>query len=365
LKDRRRKARSFSIVALMADPRFFDNHGPLTLAAIVKLTGAEIALDTGAIAHDVAPLDVAGPGQLAFCDNAKMKTALTQTGASIVIATRELADTIPAHASRLISNKPSFAFAQIAGALYPASSLTWPAGKPPLLPVDPSAKIGAGTTLALGVQIGAGVEIGRDCVIGAGAVIGRGVQIGNNAFIGPHVSISHALIGDRVYIHAGSRIGQDGFGYIGSPAGHYKIPQLGRVILQDGVEIGANSCIDRGALADTVVGEGTKIDNLVQIGHNTRIGRHCILVSEVGLSGSVELGDFVVLAGQVGVADHLKIGTGATVAAKAGVTGDIPGGQVYAGFPAKPAGQWRREMAAISLFAKGKLRKNVSTGGKD
>jgi UDP-3-O-[3-hydroxymyristoyl] glucosamine N-acyltransferase len=365
LEDRSRRARSFFIVTLMADPRFFDNHGPLTLAAIVRLTGAEIALDTGAIAHDVAPLDSAGPGQVAYCDNAKMRTALTQTGASIVIATRELADVIPERASRLISNKPSFTFAQIAGALYPTSNLTWPAGKPPLLPVDPSAKIGAGTTLALGVQIGAGVEIGRDCVIGAGAIIGRGVQIGNNAFIGAHVSISHTLIGDRVYIDAGSRIGQGGFGYLGSSAGHYKIPQLGRVILQDGVEIGANSCVDRGALADTVVGEGTKIDNLVHIGHNTRVGRHCIFAAEVGLSGSIEIGDFVVFGGQVGVADHVKIGSGVQIAAKSGVTGHLPGGQVYGGFPAKPIGQWRREMGAISLFAKGKLRRNGSNGGKD
>lgn len=349
----------------MADPRFFDNHGPLTLADVVKLTGADLVLDTGAVAKDVAPLDLAGPEQLSFCDSAKMKGALTRTRASIVIATRELIDAVPSGAARLVSDKPSFAFAKVAGAFYPNSSLTWAAGKPPLVPVDPSARVGAGTTLALGVQIGADVEIGRDCVIGAGAVIGRGVKIGHNAFIGTHVSISHALIGDRVYVHAGSRIGQDGFGYIGSAAGHFKIPQLGRVIIQDGVEIGANCCIDRGALADTVIGEGTKIDNLVQIGHNTRVGRHCILVAEVGLSGSIELGDFVVLGGQVGVADHVKIGSGAQVAAKAGVTGDLAGGQVYGGFPAKPIGQWRREMGAISLFAKGKLRRNVSTGGKD
>jgi len=349
----------------MADPRFFDNHGPLTLAAIVKLTGVNIALDNGAVVHDVAPLDLAGPGQIAYCDNAKMKPALARTGASAVIVTRELIDAAPPTASHLVSDKPNFAFAKVAGALYPNASLSWRAGEPPLLPIDPTARVGAGTTVALGAQIGAGAEIGRDCVIGANAVIGRGVQIGHNAFIGPHVSISHALIGDRVYIHAGSRIGQDGFGYIGSAAGHFKIPQLGRVIIQDGVEIGANCCIDRGALSDTVIGEGTKIDNLVQIGHNTRVGRHCILTAEVGLSGSIQVGDFVVMGGQVGVADHVTIGSGAQIAAKAGVTGDLAGGQVYGGFPAKPVGQWRREMGAIALLAKGKLRRNVSSGGKD
>jgi UDP-3-O-[3-hydroxymyristoyl] glucosamine N-acyltransferase len=349
----------------MADPRFFDNHGPLSLAAISKLTGATIALDTGAVARDVAPLDQAGSGQVAYCDNAKMRAALTRTGASIVIVTRELLDAAPAGAAKLTSDRPNLAFAKIAVALYPHASLIWRAGEPPLLPIDPTAKVGAGTTIGLGAQIGAGVEIGRDCIIGAGAIIGRGVQIGHEAFIGPHVSISHALIGDRVHLHAGARIGQDGFSYVGSAAGHFKIPQLGRVILQDGVEIGANSCVDRGALGDTVIGEGTKIDNLVQIGHNTRLGRHCILAAEVGLSGSIEVGDFVVMGGQVGVADHVKIGAGVQIAAKAGVTGNLAGGQVYGGFPAKPVGQWRREMGAISLFAKGKLRGNVSSGGKD
>jgi len=349
----------------MADPRFFDNCGPLSLAEIAKLSGATIAFDSGVPVRDVAPLDQAGAGQIGFCDNTKMRSALLVSGASAFIITRDLADAAPQAASRLISDRPSFAFAKVANALYPDASLTWRRDEPPLLPIHPTAKVGAGTTLGLGVQIGAGVEIGRDCIIGANTVIGRGVQIGHNAFIGAHVSISHTLVGDRVYIHAGSRIGQDGFGYIGSAAGHYRIPQLGRVILQDGVEIGANTCIDRGALADTVIGEGTKIDNLVQIGHNTRVGRHCVMAAEVGLSGSIELGDFVVLGGQVGVADHIKIGSGVQVAAKAGVTGNLAGGQVYGGFPAKPVGQWRREMGAISLFAKGKLRGNVSSGGKD
>ena len=349
----------------MADPRFYDNRGPLTLDAIAALTGATVADGKRMPVYDVAPLDQAGPGQITFCDTAKMRAALLRTAASAVIATQDLADAIPGSAATLISDRPSFAFAKVAAALYPNASLIWCVGEPPLLPVHPSAKIGAGTVIAPGTQIGADVEIGRNCTIGAGVVIGRGVQIGHDAFIGPHVSISHALIGDRIHIHAGARIGQDGFGYIGGPGGHYKIPQLGRVIIQDKVEIGANSCIDRGALADTLIGEGTKIDNLVQIGHNTRVGRHCILVAEVGLSGSIELGDFVVLGGQVGVADHIKIGTGAQVAAKAGVTGDLAGGQVYGGFPAKPIGQWRREMGAVSLFAKGKLRRNVSGSGKD
>jgi UDP-3-O-[3-hydroxymyristoyl] glucosamine N-acyltransferase len=349
----------------MADPRFYDNCGPLPLRTVAELTGATIANDNGAIAHDVASLDRAGPGQVAFCDTLKMRDVLSRTSASIIIVSRDVADAAPASAAKLISDRPALAFAKIAAALYPHPGLFWRLSEPPLLPTHSSARIGADAVIGPGVQIGAGVEIGRKCVIAQGTVIGRGVQIGHEAFIGPHVSISHALIGDRVQIHGGTRIGQDGFGYIGGARGHFKIPQLGRVVIQDDVEIGANSCIDRGALADTVIGEGTKIDNLVQIGHNTIVGRHCILAAEVGLSGSIELGDFVVLAGQVGVADHLKIGTGAQVAAKAGVTGDLAGGQVYGGFPAKPIGQWRREMGAVSLMAKGKLRRNVSGSAKD
>ena len=349
----------------MADPRFYDNRGPLTLEAIAALTAATIVSGGDAIVFDVAALDRAGPGQIAFCDTQKMRDALARTTASIVIVSRDVADAVPGTAAKLLSDRPSFAFAKVATALYPHASLIWRNGEPPLLPIHPTVKIGAGTVVAPGVQMGAGVEVGANCVIAPGVVIGRGVQIGHDAFIGPHVSISHALLGDRVQIHAGSRIGQDGFGYIGGARGHFKIPQLGRVIIQDGVEIGANSCVDRGALADTVIGEGTKIDNLVQIGHNTHVGRHCILAAEVGLSGSIDLGDFVVLGGQVGVADHIKIGSGAQVAAKAGVTGVLAGGQVYGGFPAKPIGQWRREVAAVSLMTKGKLRRNVSGGAND
>jgi UDP-3-O-[3-hydroxymyristoyl] glucosamine N-acyltransferase len=230
--------------------------------------------------------------------------------------------------------------------------------------IAPTARIGEGSVLAPGVFIGEGVEIGNDCVVSPGVVIGRGVQIGHGAKIGAHVSISHALIGDRCIIHPGTRIGQDGFGFVGGAAGHFKIPQLGRVIIQDDVEIGANVAVDRGALGDTLIGEGTKIDNLVQIGHNTRLGRRCIIVAQVGISGSCEIGDYAVLGGQVGVADHLKIGPGAYVAAKAGVTNSLEGGKVYGGFPAKPVMQWRREVGALSRLAKGKRSKDERDGNQ-
>jgi UDP-3-O-[3-hydroxymyristoyl] glucosamine N-acyltransferase len=188
-------------------------------------------------------------------------------------------------------------------------------------------------------------------VIGAGAAIGAGVRIGRNCAVGAHASITHALIGDRVIVHAGCRIGQDGFGYVMGPKGHAKVPQVGRVIIQDDVEIGAGTTIDRGAIRDTVVGEGTKIDNLVQVGHNVTIGRHCVLVAQTGISGSVTLEDFVVLGARVGVNNHLTIGEGAQIAATSIVHGDVPPGARWGGTPAKPAKQWFREMLLLERLA--------------
>lgn len=347
----------------MADTRFFDNAGPLSLVRVAEIVGGKArggAAD--AQVSDVAALDTAGPGQLSYCESAKFKAALERTRASVVLVAEVLAASVPQDAVAVVCAHPALGFAKVATALYPNAGLTWPHSKPPVHAIAPSARVGEGSVLAPGVFVGEGVEIGDDCVIGPGSVIGRGVRIGHKAVIGPHVSISHALIGDRCTIHAGTRIGQDGFGFVGGAWGHFKIPQLGRVIIQDDVEIGANTAIDRGALGDTVIGEGTKIDNLVQIGHNTRVGRRAIIVSQVGISGSCEIGDHAVLGGQVGVADHLKIGAGAFVAAKAGVTGSLDGGQVYGGFPAKPVGQWRREMGALALLVKNRRKKDERDG---
>jgi UDP-3-O-[3-hydroxymyristoyl] glucosamine N-acyltransferase len=342
----------------MADPRFYDNHGPLTLTRVAEIAGARLSgRGEGSIA-DIAALDSAGPGQLAYCDSVKFKGALERTRAGAVLVTEALASAAPSASIAVVCDQPALAFAKIGHALYPDATLIWPTAKPPVQAIAPSVRVGEGTVIAPGVFIGEGVEIGRDGAIAPGVVIGRGVQIGHGAKLGPHVSISHALIGDRCTIHGGTHIGQDGFGFVGGPAGHFKIPQLGRVIIQDDVEIGANVAIDRGALGDTVIGEGTKIDNLVQIGHNTRVGRRCIIVAQVGISGSCEIGDYAVLGGQVGVADHLKIGQGAYLAAKAGVTRSLEGGRIYGGFPAKPVEQWRREVGALSRLAKGKRSKD-------
>lgn len=346
----------------MADPRFYDNAGPFSLARVVEITGGTADADIDVRVGDVADLDGAAAGQLSYCESVKFASALERTRASVVLVAPALAQSVPAGARAVVCDQPVLAFAKLATALYPTAGLIWPEGRPPVHAIAPSARVGEGTVIAPGAFIGEGAEIGDDCIIGPGVVVGRGVQIGRKARIGPHVSISHALIGDRCIIHAGTRIGQDGFGFVSGAAGHFKIPQLGRVIIQDDVEIGANVAIDRGALGDTLIGEGTKIDNLVQIGHNNRIGRRTIIVAQVGISGSCDIGDHAVLGGQVGVADHLKIGAGAFVAAKAGVTRTLEGGKVFGGFPAKPVEQWRREVGALSRLAKGRRNKDERQG---
>ncbi len=337
----------------MADPRFYDSKGPFSIAQIEQLTKATFKSgDRSLQVWDVAPLDRATAGQLAYCEGPRFATQLRDTKAGAVLVSPQMLARVPEGVTALECGKPSLAFAQIAHALYPDAGLMWPAGKPPIQSIAPSARVDEGAVIAPGAFLGEDVELGRNVIVGPGAVIGRGVQIGAGTQIGAHVSISHALVGDSCIIHPGSRIGQDGFGFVNRPEGHFKIPQLGRVIIQDKVEIGANVTIDRGAMSDTVIGEGTKIDNLVQIGHNSRTGRHSIIVSQAGLSGSVEIGDFVVLGGQVGVADHIRIGSGAFVAGKGGVTRSLEGGRIYGGFPARPVEQWRREVGVLARLAK-------------
>jgi UDP-3-O-[3-hydroxymyristoyl] glucosamine N-acyltransferase len=224
-------------------------------------------------------------------------------------------------------------------------------GISPAASVHPSARLEPGVVVDPGAVIGRGAEIGAGTVIGANAVIGPEVRIGRDSSVGASSTIGAALIGDRVIVHPGAHIGQDGFGFALGSRGHLKVPQIGRVIIQDDVEIGAGVTIDRGANRDTVIGEGAKIDNLVQIGHNVVIGRHAVLVAQSGVSGSSAIGDFAALGGQAGIAGHLKIGAGAQVAAAAGVMTDIPAGERWAGAPAKPVREFFREVAAIKRLA--------------
>jgi len=342
----------------MTEPKFFRSERGLTLAELSELTGAKLAAGAPRDRRitDIAALDRAGPRDLAFLDNSKYADGLAATHAGACLISERFAARAPAHLVTLIAREPYAAFVAAARALFPdalrPSSIFGGGGIAPGAFVHPSAKLESGAVVDPGVVIGPGAEVGANTIVSAGAVIGPGVRIGRECAIGPNASIVHALIGDRVIVHGGCRIGQDGFGYLMGGKGHRKVPQVGRVIIQDDVEIGAGSTIDRGANRDTVIGEGTKIDNLVQIGHNVSIGRHCILVAQTGISGSVEIGDFAVLGARVGVNNHVTIGEGAQLAATSIVHGDVPPGAKWGGVPAKPVKQWFREMMLLERLAR-------------
>jgi UDP-3-O-[3-hydroxymyristoyl] glucosamine N-acyltransferase len=338
----------------MADPRFYDNRGPFTLAEICAKAGIALPDGTsgGARVFDLASLDGAGAQHLSFYAGGKASEAFIRSAAGFCFVPKERSAS-PSGMTLLPVISVNHAFAAAAALFYPSASLgVWSQAEA----IDPAAKLGRDLVLGPGVVIGAGAEIGSRSKIGANSVIAPGVAIGQDCEIGSNVSISHAYLGDRVTVLPGARIGQPGFGFASSPNGHAKIPQLGRVIIQDGVEIGAGTTIDRGALGDTVIGEGSKLDNLVQVGHNVHIGRHCVLVSQVGVAGSSVIEDFAVLGGQVGIADHVHIGEGARLAARtAMVSGqNLPGGQDYGGVPAKPVREWLREIHALSSLVRGK-----------
>ena len=337
----------------MADPRFYDNRGPFTLRDVCKAVGAETGAD-GTI-RDLASLSGAGPEHLTFFAGGANTLAsdLAQTAAGYCFVPAKTAKPLAMREGLVAIPVASVqhAFAAAALLFYPQSGLNeWAQHTA----VDPSAKIGAHVMLAPGVVVGPGAEIGDGTRIGPNTVIGRGVTIGRACEIGSNCTISNSYIGDEVLILPGAQIGQPGFGFASNTSGHIKIPQIGRVIVQDRVEIGSCTTIDRGALGDTVIGEGSKIDNLVQIGHNTRLGRHDIIVGQVGVSGSCEFGDFVMLGGQVGIADHTKIGSGARIAARAATPSgaELAGGQDYGGAPAKPIREWIREIHALTNLAK-------------
>lgn len=332
----------------MADARFFLKSSPLSLAQIAGRIGAELfsAEDGDYVVSDVAALDVAGDDHLSFLDNKKYKDQFAVTKAGACIVHPDMIDFAPANVRLLISKTPYKSYALAAQAFYPEQrpepSIS------PLASVHPSAKIGEGVHISDFVTISENAVIGNQVWIESHASIGTGVELADGVRIGNHATISHAMIGRGSRVYPGVRIGQDGFGFAIDPSGFVKVPQLGRVIIGDMVEIGANTTIDRGASGDTVIGSGSWIDNLVQIAHNVKIGRGCIIVAQAGIAGSTELGDFVVLAGQVGVAGHLKIGSMAKVAAKSGVTKDIPPKEEWMGYPAMPMKKYLRQSVYLS-----------------
>ena len=341
----------------MTQPLFFKSAKSLTIAEIASITGAQPAegVPLDRIVTNIAPLDSARPSDLTFFDNAKYLDELAGTRAGACLVAPRFAKKAPPDLALLTIDEPYRAFVAIARTMFPdslrPSSAFATAGIAVGAHVHASGRLESGVSLDPGVVIGPGAEIGSGTVIAANAVVGPGVRIGRNCSIGAQSSILHTLIGDRVIIHPGCRLGQDGFGYVLGRHAHTKVPQIGRVIVQDDVEIGAGSTIDRGANRDTVIGEGTKIDNLVQIGHNVAIGRHCVLVAQVGISGSVTLEDFVVLGARVGVNNHVTIGEGAQIAATAIVSRDVPPGVRYGGFPAKPVKLWMREVFLLERLA--------------
>jgi UDP-3-O-[3-hydroxymyristoyl] glucosamine N-acyltransferase len=340
-------------------PRFFQDNRELTIGEIVALTHAtpRPATPLDRRISNIAPLDVAGPSDIAFLDNAKYAGELATTHAGVCLLAPRFEARAPDRLAVLITDEPHRAFVAVARALFPSAlrptSLSGTSGRAAGTQVHASARVEAGVIIDPLAVIGPEAEIGTGTLIAAGAVIGPQVAIGRNCAIGAGVTVQHALIGDRVIIHPGARIGQDGFGYLPSPQGHQKIPQVRRVIIQDDVEIGANVTIDRGSTRDTVVGEGTKIDNLVQIAHNVVIGRHCLIASQAGISGSVKVGDFVMMGGQAGLVDHLTIGAGAMIGAKSGLMSDVPAGARWIGLPAAPVREWWKMVAAMRRLARG------------
>ncbi|MBB3173252.1 UDP-3-O-[3-hydroxymyristoyl] glucosamine N-acyltransferase [Endobacter medicaginis] len=333
--------------------RFFRRAGPFRLSELAELAGCELRAPQGAgerMFSGVAPLQAAGAQELSFLDNRRYLPVLDATRAGAVICAPAFAGRVPQGCAALVTRAPYVAWARIAAHFHPA-----PAVRPG---VHPSAVIDEGAQVDPQAEIGAFVQVGAGAVIGAGtriashAAIGPGVVIGACCRIGQHVSLSHARLGDRVTLHPGARIGQEGFGFALTESGFLTVPQLGQVVIGDDVEIGANSTIDRGSATDTVIGAGSRLDNLVQIGHNVRLGRCCIVVAQAGISGSTELEDFVTVAAQAGLIGHIRIGAKARIGAQAGVMSDVASGADVIGSPAMPFREFFRNVAVLRRLAR-------------
>jgi UDP-3-O-[3-hydroxymyristoyl] glucosamine N-acyltransferase len=348
----------------MEHPGFFERATPIRLNDLAAKIGAELrsGADGPTLISDVKPLAEAVAGHLSFFNNRKYLDQLGATHASACLVAPADCARVPAHTAALAMPAPYRGFALALQHFYPdalhSKTALAATGE---RPVHATAHLEEGVRVEPGAVVGREARIGSGTVIAAGALVGYRVRVGRGCFIGPGVSLMHALIGDQVILHAGVRIGQDGFGFAMHADGHVKVPQIGRVIIGDDVEIGANSCVDRGALSDTIIGKGTKIDNLVQIGHNVIIGRHCVIVGQVGISGSSELGDYVVMGGQSGAVGHVKIGAGAQIAGGSHVKDDVAPGARLGGTPAVPLVDWARQIAVVKRLARKSTRSGRET----
>ena len=312
--------------------------------------GLASAADDGRLFAGVAPLHLAGADDVAFMEGRRNLPALKSSKAGAVVIEPAFVAQAPPGCVVLEAAAPQAGFIRIAGLFHPARQ-----PKPGIHPsavIAADAIIGQDCEIGAFVFIGAGAEIGAGCILENHVSIGAGCKLGAHGRIHAHANMEYCLAGDHVVLHPGARIGNEGFGFITTAEGkHVTMPQLGRVIIGDGAEIGAGSCIDRGAGGDTVIGPGARIDNLVQIGHNVTIGRGAVIVAQVGISGSANIGDYAVIAGQAGIAGHLNVGAKARVGAQAGVMNDVPAGTDVVGSPAWPAKETLRAFARLRRLA--------------
>jgi UDP-3-O-[3-hydroxymyristoyl] glucosamine N-acyltransferase len=331
------------------NPRFFTCTGPHPLATVAAAAGCN-APASDVLLSGLAALETAGPSEISFVGHRRHAAALARTCAGAVLVRPDMLANVPAGSVALVTADPPAGWAQVALLFHPV-----PAVRPGVhrsAVVAESARVDSSAEVCAQAVIEADAEIGPRCRIGPGAVIGTGVVLGPDCRIGAHANISHSVLGARVTIFPGAMIGQEGFGFTISPQGFQTVPQLGLVVLEDDVEVGANTTIDRGSLRDTVIGAGTRLDNLVQVAHNVRIGRYCAVAALVGISGSAEIGDFVVIGGQAGLADHVRVGSRAQVGAQSGVMSNIDAGAVVVGSPARPAREVFREIATLKRLAR-------------
>ena len=319
---------------------------PLTASEVAALVGGDLVGDGTVPLRGIAPLDRAGVGDLSFLVSGRYLLQFQSSRAGAVLCRAEHRDAQPGPATRIVVGDPQSALLLVLARIHPPAPRA--AGVHPTAVVERGAVLGADVSLGPHVVVGAGARLGDRVTVMAGAVIGAGVPVGDDTTLHPGVVLyPGAEIGARVILHAGVRVAVDGFGYVPGASGHQRIPHVGRCVVGDDVEVGANSCLDRGSVDDTVIGPGTKIDNLVHIAHNCRIGARCLLMAQVGIAGSTRVEDDVILAGQVGLAGHLTVGAGARVAAQSGVMSGIPAGAKVFGCPAKP---YREALRAIAVM---------------
>ena len=315
----------------IGDPRFFARSGPHPLRRVAEAAAGAAPPEADLLLAGVAPLHAAGPQEVGFLDNRRYAAALEAAAAGAVVVHPDMLARVPPGTVPIVTAEPYAGWARVAALFHP---------EPPVRPgVHPTAAI------AEGVRVDATAEVGPFALVEAGA------EVGARCRIGAHASLSHAIVGARVHVHPGARIGQEGFGFAAAAAGFLSVPHLGRVVLGDDVEVGANTTIDRGSTGDTVVGAGSRLDNLVQVGHNVRLGRCCVVVAQVGIAGSTVLEDFVQVGGQAAIAGHIRIGHGARIGAQAGVMSDVPPGAALVGSPAQPRQEFFRQVATLKRMA--------------